>query len=399
MKSLILLLVMTSLLVVSVSAQTVVKDVFQKDYTVSAPGLSVKSCNIQANYESGFCQYLYACYVVVPQYSNSLDQAIAKECVDITESKSATLKVSVTLPKGVRWAVTTFVTVLNYSYDNTNYIWNKAAEIPLNYRSAEVLISLCPEGQMLKDNLCYPAQAVCLDTFSTNLCDNPYDLFVLDYGTGFNKNNPASYCADGQTGEADGICDEVTSFTCADTNANGICDTDDVKIQGTSCIDVNRNYVCDDVESQGTFCRTNFNPVHCGTGSSCITYPNECFAKAASCSSPLNDTCAPIFSNTCYSDAECTSPCTGVTGICKNPDGTGNRCYFAGECNPHVIQCAYDRDCPQPYCKGVAAQCTASNTCTYLGKCISQPVSQPSGFWDLIKAIWTKFLQWVSSFF
>lgn len=382
-----------------VSAFTVVNGTWSKTYTISAASYPLKSCNIQANYENGSCQYLYFCYAVVPRGTTDLSQAAQKECIDITNTKTGTLTVSLVPPKGIRWAVTTFVGVLDYKYNYTAATWSKNLTIPIDYRSAEEIISLCPSGQMLKYNMCYSAQSVCLNTFSYNLCTNPYQLYVLDVGFGFRYNDASSYCADRNE---DLLCDEVLSVICPDTNNNKICDADDVAIQNSSCIDANQNYVCDSVEGTGTFCRTNFEPVNCGNGTSCITYPNICFAKATGCSNPINGTCTPIYANLCYSDSECNSlsPCSGVFGTCKNPDNLFNRCFYSGECNLRVVQCSKDSDCPSEPCIGISKVCNlASNSCTYSGSCITQPTNQTQTIWDLLRTLWNKFLQWLNSIF
>ena len=394
MKKIILTLFSLVFLISFVSA-TVVTGTYSESFFVDATSYPLKSCNIQSNYESGSCSYLYACYVVVPRGSTDLDQAVQKECVDITDTKKTTLQVSLVPPKGIRWAVTTFVGVLDYEYNYDTFIWAKNLTIPLDYRSAEELISLCPENQMLKYNICYPAKSVCLDTFSTNLCDNPYDLFVLDMGYGFEYNNPSRYCADR---DEDLICDEVTSVTCADTNNNGICDFDDIAIQDSACIDANQNYVCDSVEAEGTFCRVNFDPVHCGEGINCITYPNDCFAQASGCTNSILGICESTYGDFCFVDADCPVMCEGVVSQCKNPDGFGRRCFYSGECNPQQIQCSVDEDCPKPYCVGVDRICTSTNTCQYTGRCLTQPVA-PQTFWDMLRNLWNKIVQWLNTVF
>jgi len=393
MKKIILLILVFSLIGL-VSAQTVVTGTYSENFYIDASSYPLSPCNVQSNYESGSCQYLYACYVVVPRGSTDLDQAVQRECIDITDSRAETLHVSLVPPKGIRWAVTTFVGVLEYEYNYNTLVWEKELVIPIDYRRAEELISLCPEGQMLKYNICYHAQSVCLDTFSTNLCDNPYPLYVLDMGYGFEYNNPSTYCADR---DEDLMCDEVVSVTCPDVNDNGICDGDDLAIQDTACIDANHNFVCDNVESEGAFCRTYFDPVHCGTDLGCITYPNPCFAEAVGCSGEPG-VCESVYGDYCFVDADCPSMCDGVIGQCKNPDGNGNRCFYAGECNPQQIQCSVDEDCPAPYCMGVDRICTEQNTCTYLGRCITQPVA-PQTFWNMLRDLWNSFIQWLNSIF
>lgn len=390
------ILLALAFLMINVSAFTVVNGTWSKTYTISATSYPLKSCNIQSNYESGSCQYLYSCYAVVPRGTTDLSQAAQKECKDITDTKSTTLQVSLVPPKGVRWAVTTFVGVLQYTYNYTSMTWMKNLTIPTDYRSAEEVISLCPSGQMLKYNMCYPAQSVCLNTFSYNLCTNPYQLYVLDVGYGFQYNNAASYCADRNL---DLLCDEVLSVICPDTNNNKICDADDVAIQNSSCIDANHNFVCDSVEGSGVFCRTNFEPVHCGNGTSCVTYPNDCFAKAAGCSSGINGTCSPVYGNYCYNNNDCNNPpvCDGVQGICKNPDNLGNRCFFSGECSPQVIQCNSANDCYNSPCVGVSKDCISQH-CQYVGQCIGKPTA-PQSFWDLLALLWNKLLQWLNTVF
>lgn len=411
MKSKLFILITGILLLSLIStsmAYTVVSTTYTKDFVVDATNYAYSSCNVQDNYESGRCQYIYACYIITPYPSTSLNQAVQKECVDITDTKKTTLHVSYTPYKGQgQLAVTTFLTVLDYTYDTSTTTWKSVLFIPSDYRSAAQIVSLCGEGEMLKENLCYEAKAYCANTQSTNLCTNPYPLYLLNFGTGFDPSNTASYCADR---ENDKICDEVESVTCADicrkydsmglcteSGANGICDVDEQMLAGTTCVDANNNYVCDDVETEGTFCRTNFEPVYCGTGADCVTYPNDCFAQAAGCNNFNQGTCQPIYADYCATDANCPSPCNGVVGQCLNKLNTGFTCYYSGECNAQMIQCAKDSDCPSPYCKGVASVCS-SNKCSYSGKCITQPTA-PASFWDRLAAIWNQFLAWLNNIF
>lgn len=391
-----------------VSAYDVVSGTYSKSFTVDATAYSFKSCNIQSNYESGRCQYLYACYVITPYPSTSFNQAVQKECIDITDTKKSTFQVTYTPFKGQgQLAVTTFVTVLDYTYNPTTFTWANVLTIPTDYRSAAQIVSLCGEGKMLKGNLCYNAKAYCANTQSTNLCTNPYPLYLLDFGTGFDASNTASYCADRQNRQ---ICDDTVSVTCTDTckkynsigactiqGADGICDVDEQMLAGATCADTNHNYVCDDVETQGTFCRTNFEPVFCGTGTACVTYPNSCFASAAGCTTSTTGTCKAIYADYCAVDANCPSPCNGVSGQCLNKLNTGFTCYYSGTCNAQMIQCAKDADCPAPYCKGVAAVCS-SNTCSYSGRCITQPAA-PASFWDKLASAWNDFLTWLNNIF
>jgi len=388
---------MLAVTIYSASAATIVKDVFSKSYNIDATNFysssSVyKSCNVQENWESGKCSYLYACGVVVPKGSNSLKEAIYKECIDITDTGKGDIQITFTPPKGSRLAVVTFLVHLKKSYNYNTYEWKEDVEIPSNYRSGEEAISLCADGMMLKDNLCYSAQSVCLNTFSTNLCDNPYNLYMLDYGYGFNINRAEWLCADR---DEDLVCDNAVSLLCPDKNNNGVCDADDTAVKDVGCVDENKNFVCDDVESEGVFCRTYYEPVHAGVDGQCVTFPNSCFAEASGYSDYVTGTCEPVYGDFCFSNNDCTSPCDGVSGICKNPDGLGNRCFYSGECNPRNVQCSKDADCPKSPCVGSTFQCTSQNTCVPVGKCISQPTASLN-WWD---KIWASLKNWISGIF
>lgn len=394
MKRIILLaiLLFTLSLCFTVSGATIVKDTFQKTYHVDASNYPYESCNVDSNWESGSCSYIYACGVVVPKGSTSLNDAIVKECKDITDVDNGDITITFVPPRGNRYAVVTFLVDLKKTYDTSSYTWSEDIQIPLDYRSGEELISLCADGMMLKDNLCFPAQPVCINSLGTNLCDNPYTLYTLDFGYGFDLNNPAYYCADR---DEDLVCDETVSYTCSDTNENGVCDADDLRVQDSACVDANQNYVCDDVEAEGVFCRSNYDPVHVGSGTDCVTYPNSCFAEASGYTSYANGTCTPIYGDFCYSDSDCTEPCDGVEGICKNPDNLGNRCFYTGECNPRKIQCTIDSDCPGSPCAGVDVACTSDNRCEFFGKCITKPTVDPS-WWD---KLWAVLRTWVAGVF
>ena len=380
----------------SMAEPMVVKDIYTNTFTVDATSYSpYSSCDVKTNYESGSCQYLYACYMIVPKGALDISSAVQKECFDITDTKKKTFTISFTPPRGHKWAVVTFLTVLNYQYDNQNYIWNSNIDIPLDYRGAEELISLCEKGKMLRNGVCYDYQAVCIDQYGTSVCNNPYDLYALDYGTGFDYDNTASFCADR---DGDEVCDETTSLTCSDVNKNGICDADDVYIQSSVCTDSNQNGICDDVETDGVFCRTFFDPVFCGTGTSCITYPNSCFAEAAGCTDWTAGTCAPLYMSLCNSDADCPPPCSGVSGTCKFVEGKGQACHYYGECNPKVIMCSTDADCDYlSPCTGVSLTCSTDNHCVAHGSCITAPPQK--NIWGLISAFFSSLFAWISGIF
>jgi len=389
------ILLLMVLLPMNANAYTIANGTYTKTVSINAASYTYKSCNIQANYESGNCQYLYGAYVIIPKGSTDLSSAIQKTYTDITDTKSVTYNIVFIPPRGNRWALVSFLAVQNNTYNFTTGVWTNTMTIPLDYRSAYEIISLCPTGQMLRNVYCYPSRSVCVNQYGTNMCNNPYQLYVLDIGYGYRYNDASSFCADRSD---DGVCDLTTSITCPDTNLNGVCDADDLYIFNATCIDANNNWVCDAVEGSGTFCRTNFNPVNCGSGASCITYPNSCFASASGCSTTTqqNGTCAPVYVSLCATNADCPPPCDGVSGQCKNPDGTGFRCMYAGECNPRLIQCSVDTDCPKSPCVGASFQC-AANKCVIAGKCVTQPIQLT--FWQQLAVIWNSFVAWVAGLF
>jgi len=152
-----------------------------------------------------------------------------------------------------------------------------------------------------------------------------------------------------------------------------------------SCVDENHNGVCDDVETEGCFCTTNYNPV-CANG---VTYPNECFAECAGKTSFSQGECQPIeIVRQCMVDSDCPSipGCLHITATCIN-----YQCSYVGECE----QCHEDSDCPAPPCVGVAAQCGENGMCQYSGSCMTTP--HETGIWAKIAAMWTALWAWILS--
>jgi len=397
MKRIIGLIILLSISVVSgvVSAQTVVKEIYEETFHYDLSDIPIKSCNVQENWESGECDYLYACYFIAPKEATSLEYAVQKECFEVTDSSAVDIKVTFAPPRGKIYAVVPFIVKVHYTYNYDTYEWEENVTIVKKYATS--IVSLCPEGMILKKNLCFNYTIICLNSMGTNMCDNPYPLYCLDYGAGCNASNPAQICADRDN---DMICDEVVSEICSDANHNGVCDSDDVKIRDVGCVDNNHNWVCDDVETEGVFCPTTFQPV-CWVNSTNtshrITFPNKCFAEASGLGYTYEGICEPLLYNLCYKDEDCPPPCEGVTGVCKNPDGKGNRCFYEGECNPRVIQCLKDEDCPAPPCRGITVSCSEDNRCVYTGQCITKP-ERPISLWDWIKALFEALWKWVLSF-
>lgn len=375
-----------------VGAATIVRDTYDGSYTFElakyhSGGTPIKSCHIQSNYESGNCQYLYACYAILPKGATSIDNAFQRECREVTdETGNTTISFTFSPPKGYKLAVTYFITKLDYTYNFATKTWSNTVSLP--EKTALEIISLCPEGKMLKGTSCYDAQAFCVNSLGTNMCDNPYQLYMLDYGQGFEPTNYAHMCADR---EKDKVCDDTVSLICSDINLNGICDESEVQIGTNACIDSQQNWVCDEVETEGTFCRVYYQPV-CDAN---ITYPNECFAQAAGITDYVSGECAPIqVEIQCRKDTDCAIPCVGVTASCNN-----YKCSYMGECNPHILQCSVNADCPNAPCIGVSAQCQITNhTCQYIGTCVKQPETPPS-IWSEIAKIWNNFWTWILNLF
>ncbi len=372
-----------SLMVAANALSTVVKDTYSKSFIVGKPsvGYYMPSCNIPSNYESGRCSYVYACYAILPKGSSNIDNAVQRECAEISDGTTYTFNINFVPPRGMIYAITTFNTIINYTYNPATTTWSKVVDIPVSSITAEEVVSLCPTGSILKSNLCIPAQKICIDQLKTNLCTNPYTLYALDYnGNGFadDISDPSHICADRQD---DLICDTVVDELCADTNNNGVCDSTDIALEDTVCNDKNGNGVCDDVELAGVFCTKSFNPVCSGN----TTYPNKCFAEGVGITAYTIGECVPIsYKVQCYSNSDCAVPCPGVVSSCN-----ANQCIYGGECNPTIIQCTVSSDCPSSYCVGVSPECTA-NKCQYSGKCITKPEPPPT-IWAEIKTAWTKF--------
>lgn len=436
------------------AAPTVVKELFHKEYTVDLSTVSYKSCKITANYESGVCDYLYLCYVVLPKGSTELYQVYQKECTEVTGQTTAKINVSIVPPRGKIYAVSVFVAQVHYTYDNVNYRWNDpTTTMPI--KLAEDIVTLCPEGKILRENLCYDYVGVCSNSMSSNMCTNPYDGYCLDIP---NATQPGYCNADGgnltdaekqcmldrcngninrlctDRPPKDAICDSVISLTCSDVAScrpgdapgiltgppNSICDESDLLFCAVQCTDANQNGICDDVETSGCYCQYTYQPVcwmeststtcslstDCPTGQLCtnltgatkyctkaVTYPNQCFATCAGKTSGITSgECIPkVEQIQCRQASDCYEPCIGITRQCIN-----FMCSYSGECNPRYQQCSVVADCPPSPCTGVTVSCV-NNNCQFTGKCLTKP-EQPMNIWNLILSIWNSFIQWLKSF-
>ena len=235
MKKLILIPILLLIIgLLPVSAQTIIitdplANPYSKTFTIAGETggmtysqlkscLNVKSCYDEVNYESKECHYLHFCYSVLPWDSTNIGNALIKDCVDITEIEKTLEIKDFVPPRGILYYSNSFFTKVKYTYNDVAEDWNTpVAAIPQScggYQliNAEDIRAICPEGQLLavkRDSAgviyegsfgCYPSQRRCLDTMSTGLCTNPYDLYVLDLdGDGDfaeHYNLAAAYCRD-----------------------------------------------------------------------------------------------------------------------------------------------------------------------------------------------------------
>lgn len=411
--------------------------------------LGVSSCYVQDNYESKQCHYLYWCYAILPWDSTNINDAILKECVDITESDKTLEIKDFVPPKGILYYVSTFVTKVKYTYNDNLGDWNTpVATIPQSCGGkqlihAQDIRAICPSGQLLaikRDSNgvitegsfgCYPAKRRCLDTMSTGLCTNPYDLYVLDVDGDGNfaehYNLAAAYCRDG---DHDGTCDYKISWDCPDvckgvaynangelycslSGSNGICDIWDYAVLA-SCEDDElspHSGICDDIDTG--VCNTEFIPVCvASTNGETVggtTYPNDCYAEAKGISECLTSTptigcyvsgqCA-IVDPQCYTSVDC--PDLDVCGGGQVLDKLciDYMCIYDGACT--TSECQTDDDCDylENICVGISATCNVgAGVCSVSGSCIQQPVSSQFNLWQLIQNVFSALFNFIKSLF
>lgn len=368
---------------------TIVPEEYKKTLYVDPTGVSLESCDIQAKYEAGECNYVYACYMILPRYSTLPQDAVQKECKEVKDLNNIPpLYITFTPTRGKQYAVFSFMVSEWKSYDFTAGTWSTSTTI-LN-KQVEGIIGLCPEGKMLKNNLCWDAQGWCIEHQSTNVCQNDFDIYCLSYGTDAAGNpiydcdiNPSHLCADGQTGPPDGVCDQIFTF-CDDLDGNGVCDSTDALITYSSCIDANMNGICDDIETgEAIYCPAYFNPV-CDT-STATTYPNSCFGEAAGVSYSAGACIPADWQCDVVADCKITIPCDGPVTQCLN-----HICTVTGQC---VLKtCESDADCISP-CKGITGTCGENYHCQYVGQCITKP--EKATLWEQIFAWFDQFWGWI----
>lgn len=454
MKKIFILGLFVILLIGSALAQEIYKEPYSDTFTtVSELGKSLsaiksemgfKSCYVDENWQSKDCDYLYYCYAILPSTSDDIGDALRRECIDVSEKSSVTLEIKDFLPpKGVLYYVVTFITNVNYVYNDVTEKWVPTAEIPNQYINAHPIRSVCPEGQMLDfyapagEYRCYIAKRMCLDTLQTGLCTNVYTLWALDKNedgivSETEMHTGASLCADRPLPNyplGDGICDLTRDLECVDvcslyeidaggnlictvSGANGLCDEWDMAAWFGCWDDVlsPNSKICDIIDN--SLCSTTYNPVCVAKTPGTIvggqTYPNDCFAKSKGfeeCPGTPNtdcyvmDACTPQIVQ-CYSSEDCPT-----LGVCKGGSTAGisalclnYMCSYSGACS--TLGCNQNADCTDldMPCIGVTTTCELG-FCTIQGKCLTKPEPEKFNLWLLIQNIWTTFWNWVKSLF
>lgn len=446
MKKTILMILMLLFSIVSVNATDILLEPYSESFNVLneygvsqntiRTNLNIHPCTVQSNWESKECQYLHFCYAILPSTSNSIFDALQKECVDVTTSNRNLEINQFVPPKGVLYYVTIFFTIVNAEYNDATEKWYYEAEIPTQYVKANDIRSVCPQGQMLDfdpaagEYKCYFAERACLDTQLTGLCTNAYTLYVLDKNedgqlTDSELIDGSNYCADRPLPnhpQGDGICDITQDLECVDvckqfnsqgqcivSGANGLCDEWDLAVlYGCWDDELSANSkICDTIDIEG--CLSQYNPV-CVGGIGGTTYPNECFAKGQGynqCpdSNPSADcyntgACEPPITQ-CYVTEDCPVPnvcvggsTSGITAMCL-----GNMCSYTGVCGN--LGCVTNADCESMTmpCVGVTPQCSAG-VCTIAGSCLTPPTGKDTySLWQLIANIWNAIWNFIRSLF
>ena len=228
----------------------------------------------------------------------------------------------------------------------------------------------------------------------------------------------------------DGICDSVKDLECLDQcskytlqadgslkcttlGPNGLCDSFD-KASWYSCYDdvlSPNSKICDDIDS--ALCSTSYNPVCVAVTDGTIiggkTYPNDCFAKSkgfSECSTTIPSTscyiktaCEPPIVQ-CYVQEDCPDlnvclggSTAGISKMCLD-----YRCSYTGACGN--LACNSNADCAglaENICVGMVAECQGG-VCTLSGSCL-QPPQPKFSIWELIAQVWANFWGWVKGLF
>lgn len=372
-------------------------ETYDRTFTRDISTMSFEDCDAlteQQIFDRGNCSRVYFCTAIIPKTAVSIKDAVWRACERVsTPTEKPPIRVRFIPERGMKYAITTFIfwefQQVTYNPDGTFAGYIEINTIPEEYKLVEEIIGLCEEGFMLRSNTCLPAQGICIDQFSTNMCTNEYEMWCLSYevdAEGLPIFNCAVYpehaCVDR---DLNGVCDIVVSTICSDINNNGICDSDE-PLLWNSCIDENHNGICDDVETLGCFCTLEYNPVCVNS----VTYPNSCFAECAGKTLYTTGECEPIeIVRQCQVLTDCPliQRCLHLSVTCVD-----YQCVYVGECE----QCQEDSDCPEAPCVGVAKQCgIESGRCQYSGKCLTVPESK--GPWDKIVALWNQMWAWILS--
>lgn len=316
------------------------QDVFTKTIVFDLTYFTYSSCRVQANYESGVCDFIYACYVILPKGSSSLSQVYQKECNDVTGLTTYSMTVATAPPKGTVYAVSPFITKVHYTYDNVGYKWNTpvASIVPgksctrtsdcqagmvctkdLNPSEApdtstctftQQVITYCSsndrtiagpqgeqwQGKVLKGNDCIDYVGVCANTMNSNMCTNSYDALCLDISI---DGTQAGFCNQGSINITD------AERTCMLNR----CQSD----QNRVCIDrLPKDAVCDAVIS-----------LTCSDLKRCVWNLTTLRYDLTTCAvSPCNNICDE--SDQIFCGLQCTD--ANLNGICDDKETNGCFC-------------------------------------------------------------------------
>jgi len=396
---------------------------------------NIRSCADETFWSTGSCSYAYFCGAILSSTSTSIDDALFRECKEITDATTTSITINEFIPpKGVLYFVVSFATIVDYTFDDVTEVWNPVARIPESLIQADSIRNVCTAGQMLYLDpriggyKCFLSTRICLDTQNTGFCTNVHTLWVLDLNedgiiTDAELDDASNFCADRATPDfpdGDLICDTVVDLECADlcslydangvcitSGGNGICDIFDI-VADTSCRDSPlspNSRICDEFDAEG--CLTVYDPVCVGT----TTYPNSCVSEAQSIfacpTGTTGDNC--YVPNTCTPEVvQCfaASDCPNVENICLGGSITGidvvcvnNLCAYSGQCGN--LNCNSDSDCSlmgSP-CIGVTPTCSSGNLCGLTGKCIEKPAPVGFNIFDLIANIFNAFIAFIRSLF
>ena len=116
---------------------------YEKTFSLDTTGITWSSCKDLTNYQTGSCDYLYKCYIILPQ--SCTVPACAKDyfCGEITqlvnpESISVNYQTSLS-DVGKKYAVAAFVVKAHLSYSWENQTWTDMTTVVSSSQQADNL--------------------------------------------------------------------------------------------------------------------------------------------------------------------------------------------------------------------------------------------------------------------